>query len=285
MENATIGLIGVGLLGSSIAERLIAAGARVVGWDTDGERIAALGPLGGTKARGAEEVFRSARRIVLALPTSGVVKEVVARAGELAGRIVIDTTTGDPVEVEAIAADVSARGGAYIDATVAGSSAMVRRGEAIGLVGGADTAVEESADILDAIAPKRFHLGPTGSGSRMKLVVNLVLGLNRAVLAEGLALARAYGMDLKAVLEVLKAGPTYSRAMDTKGPKMVSAEFTLEARLSQHWKDVRLILQEAERLGARTPLSEVHERLLAELEERGLGGEDNSAIIRAYEAS
>jgi 3-hydroxyisobutyrate dehydrogenase-like beta-hydroxyacid dehydrogenase len=116
----------------------------------------------------------------------------------------------------------------------------------------------------------------------MKLVVNLVLGLNRAVLAEGLSLARACGLDLPETLRVLRAGAAYSRVMDSKGPKMIAGEFQPQARLSQHLKDVRLILAEAERAGALVPLSRLHRDLLEAVEAGGWGEEDNAAVIRAF---
>ena len=117
----------------------------------------------------------------------------------------------------------------------------------------------------------------------MKLVVNLVLGLNRAALAEGLAFARACGFNPADALKILAAGPAYSRAMDTKGRKMLEHDFTPQARLSQHLKDVRLILAAGASTGARLPLSEVHRRLLEQVERAGFGDADNSAILKAYE--
>jgi 3-hydroxyisobutyrate dehydrogenase-like beta-hydroxyacid dehydrogenase len=115
-------------------------------------------------------------------------------------------------------------------------------------------------------------------------VVNLVLGLNRAVLAEGLAFARMCGLDLPAVLDILRSGAAYSRVMDTKGRKMIEADFAPEAKLDQHLKDVRLILDAGRRVGAALPLSGLHEELLAGLVGRGLGECDNSCVIRAFDA-
>jgi 3-hydroxyisobutyrate dehydrogenase-like beta-hydroxyacid dehydrogenase len=112
---------------------------------------------------------------------------------------------------------------------------------------------------------------------------NLVLGLNRAALAEGLTFARSLGLDPGLTLAVLREGAAYSRAMDAKGPKMIAGDFTPQARLSQHLKDVRLILAEARRAGAATPLSDVHRALLEAAEAAGYGEADNSAVIRAYE--
>ena len=117
----------------------------------------------------------------------------------------------------------------------------------------------------------------------MKLVVNLVLGLNRAVLAEGLALARSCGLDPSAALEILRAGPAASRVMDVKGAKMLSGDFTPQARLAQHLKDVHLILKMGQDCGARLPLSALHRDLLEGLAAQGYHDADNSAIIRAFD--
>ena len=117
----------------------------------------------------------------------------------------------------------------------------------------------------------------------MKLVANLALGLNRAVLAETLSFAQSTGISPVQALEVLKAGAAYSRVMDDKGEKMLHHDFSVEAKLSQHLKDVRLILASAAAKGAKTPLSTVHRQLLELLEKAGYGESDNSAIIMAYE--
>jgi 3-hydroxyisobutyrate dehydrogenase-like beta-hydroxyacid dehydrogenase len=116
----------------------------------------------------------------------------------------------------------------------------------------------------------------------MKLVLNLVLGLHRAVLAEALCFASAMDLDPAAALEVLKAGPAYSRVMDTKGHKMLACDFSVEARLSQHLKDVRLILAAGARCGAHLPLSFVHRMILEQAEAAGFGPADNSAVIQAF---
>ena len=117
----------------------------------------------------------------------------------------------------------------------------------------------------------------------MKLVMNLVLGLNRAVLAEGLEFARASNIDTQVALDILKESPAYSRAMDTKGHRMLNEHFDPEARLSQHLKDVRLILASGEASGAYLPLSTVHRELLEAAEAAGYGTSDNSAIIKAFQ--
>ena len=151
------------------------------------------------------------------------------------------------------------------------------------MAGGEPEVFVRCRPLLALFSKQAFHVGPWGSGARMKLVVNLALGLNRAVLAESLALARASKLDLRAALEILKSSPAYSRAMDVKGAKMIEGDFAPQARLRQHLKDVRLILEQGAREGVRLPLSQVHEELLSSLEAAGLGDLDNSAIFRAYD--
>ena len=283
-QRDTIGLIGIGLLGTALAERMLGAGCPIVGFDVSAERRAALGALGGEPVESAALVAARARKIVLSLPTSDIVEAVVAEILPSceAGALIIDTTTGDPDRTAELGARLAEASIMYVDATVAGSSEQARRGEVIVMAGGTAAALEECRELLATFAKEVFHIGPYGSGARMKLVVNLVLGLNRAVLAEGLCLARAAGLDPTAALGVLKASPAFSKVMETKGPKMLSDDFTPEARLAQHLKDVRLILELGERVDAGLPLSTLHRQLLERAVELGHGGDDNCAIIKAF---
>lgn len=285
MDNKTVGLIGLGLVGSALAERFLAAGFAVVGHDLDAARCDDLRERGGTVADSAVGVARASRRIVLSLPDSRIVDAVIAGIRPLLspGTIIVDTTTGDPEPTAALGASLANDGVAYVDATIAGSSAQVRSGEVLVIAGGTAEGFATSRELLDTFAARAFHVGPWGSGARMKLVVNVVLGLNRAVLAEGLALARSCGLDPAAALEILRAGPTYSRVMDTKGAKMLAGDFTPQARLAQHLKDVHLILQMGDKCGAKLPFSALHRGLLEGLAARGYHDADNSAIIRAFD--
>ena len=287
MSTSPIGLIGVGLLGTALAERMLAVGMKIDGFDQDARRLERLHELGGAPRSSATSVASSCETIVLCLPDSRVVANVVDEFLGAIGQdtLLIDATTGDPDDTAQLAAVLRNRGVGYVDATIAGSSEQACRGEAVVLIGGEANDVERAEPVLSAWSDQRFHLGPSGSGARMKLVVNLVLGLNRAVLAEGLALAEACGIDAALALQVLKTTPAYSTAMDTKGPKMVARDFSPQARLSQHLKDVRLIRELARRHGASVPLSEIHERLLEQAVAMGLGDADNSAVLGVYSAA
>jgi 3-hydroxyisobutyrate dehydrogenase-like beta-hydroxyacid dehydrogenase len=281
----TVGVIGLGLMGGALAERFVGGGLRVVGYDMSEDARRRLAELGGEAKASAREVFAAVDVVLLSLPNSDVVAAVVNECRDmLPGVRIIDTTTGDPDQTAALGCNLAGQGAEYLDATLIGSSRVARAGELVVTAGGDVEVYRQCESLFRHFAQQWFHVGPWGSGARMKLVVNLVFGLHRAVLAEALALAGKCGLDRPTTLDVLRSGGTYSRVMDIKGRRMIDGDFTPDAKLDQHLKDVRLILAESERVGGAVPLSEVHERLLAGLVERGFGGCDNSAVIRAFDA-
>jgi 3-hydroxyisobutyrate dehydrogenase-like beta-hydroxyacid dehydrogenase len=277
-----VGLVGLGLVGTALAERLLTSGVAVRGYDLDRSRVAALEAAGGSGATCIAETCPPGGTLILSLPDSDAVRTVVDEilaAPERPGCL-IDTTTGDPDAVDVLAADLNASGIACIDATISGSSEQLREGEAVLMVGGEDEHIGRCCPLLELLSPTVIHLGPAGSGSRAKLASNLVLGLNRLALAEGLHLAESLGLDAQRFLDLLVQTPAYSRQMDTKGPKMVAGDYAPAARLRQHRKDVGLILAAARRAGVELPLSTVHEALLQAAIDAGDGDLDNSAVLR-----
>src|SRR4051794_476181 len=270
-----IGIIGVGLLGSAIADHLTAAGHTVLGYDLVPERRRG--------ADSAAQVVRECDTTMLCLPTSDVVAQVLAALTLRKGTAIIDCTTGEPNTMTAAGVKLAKDGVDYLDATVLGSSRVVRDAKATVMAGGQRRVFDAAAPLFASFASRSFYLGTYGAGARMKLVANLALGLHRAVLAETLAYAQHCEISPGTALEVLKAGAAYSRVMDDKGEKMLNHDFSVEARLSQHLKDVRLILAAAGAKGAKAPLSQVHRQLLERLEAAGYGDVDNSAIVMAYE--
>lgn len=281
-----IGLIGLGLMGSAIAERLLAAGFKVLGWDIALKQRDTFQKLGGQPATSTADVFTRCDRILLSLPESTIVGVVLNEAGPQLrpGHIVLDTSTGDPHHAAEFNYQLVPSGATYLDATISGNSDQVRRAEVLVMVGGLKPAFARSKELFDTFASRTIHTGLVGSAAQMKLVTNLVLGLNRAALAEGLTFARAIGVDGRQTLEILRASMAYSRIMDVKGEKMLRGDFKPQARLSQHLKDVRLMLAAAEQSGTRLPLSETHQKILVAAENAGYGALDNSAIIRVIGA-
>ena len=150
------------------------------------------------------------------------------------------------------------------------------------MVGGDKKAFEECENLLNLVTNQYVYMGASGSGSKAKLASNLILGLNRLVLAEGLVFAEKLGLDLPAFLELVKETPAYSRAMDVKGKKMVEGDFTAHSKIAQHHKDLTLIIDYASRAGQPLPLAGVHKEILEQVIARGKGDLDNAAVIEEY---
>lgn len=277
-----VGLIGTGLFGSALAERLLADGFPVVVYN---RTRAKADPLLARGAVWSDNPLANCQRVIFSLFTSDQVEHVFEQMSSqpLSGRIVLDTSTSDPELTKAVGTRLAKSGVRYLESPFSGSSEQTRNRQSTALVAGDHEAFSACSDLWNSLAAKTFYVGPWGNAAKMKLVTNLVLGLNRAVLAEGLVFAESTGLEMKDALEVLLNSPAYSRTMDAKGPKMVTGEFTPQARLAQHIKDVRLILNEALRGGATLPLSTVHLELLEHAEAAGLGDLDNSAIIRVIQ--
>lgn len=278
-----IGVIGLGLMGTAIAERLLAHGYPVCVWNRSPDKAEPLTRCG---AVWSDEPFRDCDRVIVSLYSSDVVAEVIDRmqSGLRASQIIIDSTTGEPDDSIVMEKKLAALGVRYLDAPISGSSEQTRRGDAMVMVGGDHLAFEACSDLWPVLGKTVFHTGESGSASRMKLITNLVLGLNRVALAEGLSYAKAIGVNPAAALEVLRGSAAYSRAMDIKGQKMLTSDFSVQAKLSQHLKDVRIILTSAQAAGLKLPLSMTHRHLLELAESNGYGDQDNCSIITVYQA-
>ena len=280
-----IGLIGLGLVGSAMTERLIADRFNVIGFDVDRAKCKQLEQLGGVAVNSPAEVAEQTERVILSLPDTDVVLRVVEGPGgileaETYPNYIIDTTTGEPDKTVELAQRLTKRSIYFLDAPFSGSSQQVRDKEVVFMIGGEKAAYEKCLDIFNSLGAKVFYLGASGSGSKAKLAGNLILGLNRLALAEGLVFAAKLGLEPKAFLELLKVTPAYSAAMDVKGKKMLDGDFTPQARLRQHYKDVSIMLKYAKKLQQELPLSKMHREILEAAIAAGDGELDNSAVIR-----
>jgi 3-hydroxyisobutyrate dehydrogenase len=280
----TIGLMGLGLLGEALARRLLQGGYQVVGFDIDRAKIDKLGSLKGMPAASASAVAKSCGPIVLAVFNTDQVEallegELVPVLGENSGRIVLCASTCDPDRIAALGKRLAARQIHLLETPVSGTSRQVSRGEGVGLIGGEARVLAQVQPIVQTMFPTFFHIGRLGDGGRAKLAVNLILGLNRLALAEGLVFAQRLGLDIEAFLKVARRSASYSQVMDTKGGRMVRGDFVPEGRVIQHLKDVHLMLDQARLAKQRLPLLEIHADVLQACVRNGDGDLDNSIVI------
>jgi len=281
-KQSTVGVIGLGLVGSAIAQRLLAAGFRCVGFDVREEARAALAEAGGQPVGSIADV--AADIVVLAVFDSRDVLQVVEGTGGLiangAVKAIIDCSTGTPDVLEALSARLAERGIDFIEAPLSGSSQQIGRGEATVLLGGTQDAIKRCTSVLDALSTQRIHVGAAGFGAKAKLATNLVLGLNRAVLAEGMVFAETLGIAPETFLALVLATPARSAAAESKGRMMVDGDFAPQSRIRQHLKDVDLMLNHSRIAGQRLPLSEAHATLMRHAIAAGDGELDNAAIVK-----
>jgi 3-hydroxyisobutyrate dehydrogenase-like beta-hydroxyacid dehydrogenase len=209
-RDGDIGLVGLGLMGSAMAGRLLETGHRVHGYDPDEAACQAHERRGGAVHTSPADVARRCTVVLLSLPDGNVSRAVCLGEGGVLegardGSVVIDTTTASPQESVEIGAALAAAGVRYFDAGLSGSSDAVRRKETLGVVGGAEDSFDLVRGILDAFCREVRHVGELGDGMRTKLVINNIHGLHRFALAEGLVLAEKIGLDIARTLEALRA--------------------------------------------------------------------------------
>jgi 3-hydroxyisobutyrate dehydrogenase-like beta-hydroxyacid dehydrogenase len=275
-------------MGVCLAKHLLDAGYVVYANDIDEEKVKRILELGAKRLATHEAVISQARILILSLPNSHIVRDLLVNRlhlleGDHAGLIVVDTTTADPDITIPLAIQLKDHGIEMLDATISGTSEMCAAKDAIFMVGGTHSVFENCYDLLSSMSREVFYMGESGTGTATKLVVNLVLAINRMGLAEGLTLARKAGLDPLKTLEILKKSAAGSKAMDQKGYRMVNETFFPPiGHLSTHYKDVKLILSYAASLNCPMPLASVNAQALASEMSKGRGDRDSSAIISFY---
>ena len=285
MDRETIGVFGMGLMGSAIATRLVRARFPVLGFDPDAAKHAAFAALGASVAAAADEVAAHCGTIVLAVFDTGQVEDVVEGSAGLYGSAVCTVlcmSTCDPDRIEALSGRAAARGLALLEVPVSGTSAQVARGEGVALVAGDAQAAERAAQVIEAICPRRYYLGRAGNGGRAKLVINLMLGINRAAIAEGLAFAEQLGLERAGLLEVAKGSAAYSQVMDVKGPLWAEDRYAPPmSRVDQSLKDFTLMAEVARRVGQPLPFASLYAELMRDCVAHDEADADNAILINA----
>jgi 3-hydroxyisobutyrate dehydrogenase-like beta-hydroxyacid dehydrogenase len=282
MGEGKIGIFGLGLIGLALARNLVADGKIVLAYDPNDTRIALMTAFGG-RAADPEYIWREAETILIAVFDTTQVTQVLSGAPDKTTAIIAILSTCDPDELALLAqGHLDMR---LVDAPISGTSGEVAARNGLFLPSGTEKDVAALEPVLRRLGRGCQRVGDFGAGTRTKLAINLILGLNRAALAEGLVFAEAVGLDPKRFLVVAQDSAAGSAVMATKGMRMITKDFQPEGRIGQSAKDFDLILNKAQATGHDLPLGRGYRTLIQDCIEAGEGHLDNSAIINAVRRS
>jgi len=283
-----IGIIGVGLLGSAVASRLLEGSFEVTGYDTRPKQVKALQAKGLKAASSLAEAAADADAVFTILPTLDSVEATILGVGGLISTAprnctLIQMSTISPELTRRLAGAAAAKGFDFLDAPMSGTSAMVERGDCAIFVAGDRARADACRPIFDAIAKKTTYVGDVGMASLAKLATNLLVGLNTAALAEAFVLAAKGGLAPAALLELLKDSAGDSKMLEIRGPLMTSHRFDPQMKIDLFLKDFKLMLEEGLRLGVPLPLTSITQQLATAAAAAGRGEEDLAAMITTLE--
>ena len=287
-----IGIVGLGLVGRALAQRLKDAGYVCIGSDIRQEAMDFFAAQGYAIQTSVAQLAQSVDILILAVFDTSGVQGVVHQILQAKSNhpteselTLMDCSTGDPIALENLATQLEANGMRFLEAPLSGSSVQIENGEATLLLGGETADVQRLVPLLKVLATQSIHVGGVGMAARAKLATNLVLGLNRAALAEGMVFAESLGIAPQTFLDLVLATPARSDAAVVKGNMMVNAQFAPQSRIRQHLKDVQLMLDIAQVHQQNLPLSQTHAALMRDAVAAGDGELDNAAIVQQIRRS
>jgi 3-hydroxyisobutyrate dehydrogenase-like beta-hydroxyacid dehydrogenase len=278
----TVGVVGLGIMGSAMSPHLLTAGFAVHGYDVVPERTAALVAAGGTAATSVREVAERADVVVTSLPSSEAAVAVCAALAE-AGRpgLVVAETSTLPFDVKGSCRDVLEQaGGVLLDCPLSGTGAQALERDVVVYGSGDPTAFERARPVLEGFSRSVRYLGAFGQGSTMKYVANLLVAVHNASTAEAYALGVRAGLDPAQLYDTIRDGAGSSVIFEKRGRLMVDRAYVpATAKVSMFVKDVELIRQLADSLGLATPMLDATNALYARAVEQGLADADAAALL------
>lgn len=268
-DKPVVGVVGLGSMGLGMAQTLAAKGFVTLGFDLSAERKALAQKANVTPANELDLLFEKADFLVFSLPTARDVENVVnAHIHQLGGErgrvVIIDTSTSEPDVSRALAQKLEALGHGFLDAPVSGGPAGAASGKLTMMIGGSDADLALAQPVIEAMAAKALHVGPSGAGNVAKLVNNLLAAAHMVTTSEGLKLALAAGISPESALRVLNAASGKSMISEVHFPTWVmNGRFDSGFSMGLMRKDVRLAQEMAERTGADNPLTSFVAKLWA----------------------
>jgi 3-hydroxyisobutyrate dehydrogenase len=283
-----IGIAGLGRMGAAIAARLIEVGHEVTVWNRSAGKVKPLVDAGAKTATSAATLASAVETVITCLTDADAIDKVYGGpdgvlAGDLAGKLVIEMSTVRPGVEVALAEKVRAKGAAFVECPVGGSTGPARQGKLIGLMGAEPADAARAKPILDQLCRRLEHCGPVGAGEIMKFTINMPLMIYWQALGEALSLCRPLGLEPERLMELMSdtsGGANVMKvrwatvAKQLKGVEAGTVTFDVDSGL----KDLRAMLAEGRARGLDMPLVERSVACYEETSGHGLGAAEVSAV-------
>jgi 3-hydroxyisobutyrate dehydrogenase len=279
-----VAILGLGTMGVGMAANLLKADFSLAVYNRTPEKAQGLIGDGARFASTPAEAARDASIVISMLADDAASREVwMGQSGALAavkgGTILIESSTVSPEWIAELADAAAQKGSKLLDAPVTGSRMQAGNGQLSFLVGGDDATVEAATPVLKAMSKEIIHLGPIGSGARMKLINNFLCGVQIASLAEGLTWIERSGLDVEKALTVLKAGAPGSPLLGAISARMTAQDYSVNFLLKLMAKDLLYAEKEAARSHVNLKTAEVARSLFEVAATKGFADKDMSSVI------
>ena len=285
----TVGVLGLGIMGSAISANLRRAGIRLVGFDIAASRVETFSRAGGEAASSPRQVADKADVIISLLPTAQALDDIVTgRGGILTSRrqglILVESSTL-PLEDKQRVRDADPARLTVLDCPLSGTGAQAATGDLSVYASGDARAYEKCVPIFAGFARSHYYLGAFGNGSKMKFVANLLVAIHNVAAAEAFVLGMKAGLSPQTIYEVIGDGAGSSRMFQVRGPLMVRGHYAPATMKVETWqKDMRIIAEFAAQLGCPTPLFAASAAFYTAAMAQGRENEDTASVCAVLEA-
>lgn len=283
-----LGFIGLGIMGKPMSKNLVKAGHELVVCDFNASSVEELVALGATSAKNGAEVAAQCDVIITMLPNSPHVRTVALGENGILdaakeGTILIDMSSIDPTESQAIGAMLKKKGIRMLDAPVSGGEPKAIDGTLSVMVGGERADFDTYYELLKVMAGSVVYVGELGAGNIAKLANQIIVALNISAVAEALTFAQKAGASADLVYQAIRGGLAGSTVLDAKAPLMMDRKFDPGFRIELHIKDLNNALNAGHAVSAALPLTGQAMEIMQTLKAHGYQKEDHSSILKYYE--
>ena len=283
-----IGFIGLGVMGEPMARHLRAAGHDLALWARRPESAAAL-VAEGVPLCATPSDLAARSEVVITIVTASADVEALAfgphglAAGFAPGAIHVDMSTIAPATARALAARYAERGIGWVDAPVSGGGQGARDATLAIMAGAEDATLARVRPLFEVLGKRIVHIGPPGAGQVAKACNQILTGVGVLAVAEAFNFARKSGADVAKVREALMGGFAYSKILENHGQRMIDRNFKPGFKAWMHQKDLRIVMEEAHRLGLMLPGAAATAQMFNAMVGSGLGEDDSIAMLKLLE--